>query len=285
MRFAVVAHEAGGTSAVLAAQRLEGVESAVLSPAQAIAQLGRGDTVLARLDVLKTVDGIEPGVWALDELEETGVRVLNRSSTLRACHDKLITARVLAETGLPHPQTHHIWEGGPVPDIELPVVVKPRFGSWGREVVLCETLGSLAKTLESLRRKLWYVATGALLQELVPPTGYDLRIVVAAGRMVGAISRVAQPGEWRTNVALGAWRRQLKPPRAACELALAAARAVRGDLVGVDLLPAGDGYVVLEVNGAVEFTPEYALGPADVHARAVSLLTGRRVLTSLAEVI
>jgi RimK family alpha-L-glutamate ligase len=285
MRFAVVAHEAAGTSALLAAQRLEGVESAVLSPAQAIAQLGRGDVALARLDVLKTVDGIEPGVWALDELEATGVRVLNRSYTLRAAHDKLITARVLGEATLPHPRTQHIWEGGPVPDIELPVVVKPRFGSWGREVVLCSTLGSLARVLEGIRRKAWYAATGALVQELVPPVGYDVRIVVAAGRVIGAIRRIAQPGEWRTNVALGARRRPVKPPREACELALAAARAVRGDLVGIDLLPAGDGYVVLEVNGAVEFTSEYALGPADVHARAVSLLTGRRVLTGLAEVV
>jgi len=52
MRFAVVAHQATGTSAALAVQRLEGVESAVLSPAQAVAQLGRGDVALARLDVL-----------------------------------------------------------------------------------------------------------------------------------------------------------------------------------------------------------------------------------------
>jgi hypothetical protein len=42
MRFAVVAHEASGTIALLAGQHLEGVESTLLSPAQAIAQLGRG---------------------------------------------------------------------------------------------------------------------------------------------------------------------------------------------------------------------------------------------------
>ncbi len=63
------------------------------------------------------------------------------------------------------------------------------------------------------------------------------------------------------------------PPASACELALAAARAIEADLVGVDLLPTPDGgYVVLELNGAVEFTQEYALEPGDVFGRAVDAL-------------
>jgi glutathione synthase/RimK-type ligase-like ATP-grasp enzyme len=52
----------------------------------------------------------------------------------------------------------------------------------------------------------------------------------------------------------------VSPPAAARELALAAAAAAEGDLVGVDLLPTpGGGWVVLELNGAVEFTEEYSL--------------------------
>ena len=81
-------------------------------------------------------------------------------------------------------------------------------------------------------------AHGALVQELVPPLGFDLRIVVALDHVIGAISRVAAPGEWRTNVALGAERAPVAtPPPDACALALAAARATGAALVGVDLLP------------------------------------------------
>ena len=98
------------------------------------------------------------------------------------------------------------------------------------------------------------------MQELVPPRGYDLRIVVAADRVVGAVIRVSPDGEWRTNVALGARRLPTTPPLEATELAIAAARAVQADLVGVDLLPDGrGGWAVLELNGAVEFTEEYSL--------------------------
>ena len=94
----------------------------------------------------------------------------------------------------------------------------------------------------------------------MPTLGFDLRIVVADDHVIGAISRVAAPGEWRTNVALGAERRQATPPPDACALALAAARATGASLVGVDLLPDGRGrWTVAEINGAVEFTTEYAL--------------------------
>ena len=87
-----------------------------------------------------------------------------------------------------------------------------------------------------------------------------MRIVVASGQIVGAVQRLAAPGEWRTNVALGGVRKPTSPPLAARELALAAAAAVNADLVGIDLLPTPDGsWVVIEVNGAVEFTDDYSL--------------------------
>ena len=86
--------------------------------------------------------------------------------------------------------------------------------------------------------------------------------------------RIAAPGEWRTNVAVGARREPIVPPPDACEIALRAARAVEGALVGIALLPADVGtWVVLEVNGAVDFNSTYTLGD-DVFLDAVSALRG-----------
>jgi glutathione synthase/RimK-type ligase-like ATP-grasp enzyme len=63
------------------------------------------------------------------------------------------------------------------------------------------------------------------------------------------------------------------PPAEARDLALAAARAIEADLVGVDLLPTPDGgYVVIELNGAVEFNEEYALDGGDVFERTLTAL-------------
>ena len=85
--------------------------------------------------------------------------------------------------------------------------------------------------------------------------------------------RVAAPGEWRTNVALGAVRESVDPTADACELAIRATHAIEADLVGVDLLPTPNGgHVVVELNGAVEFTEQYSLLGANVFERALAAL-------------
>jgi glutathione synthase/RimK-type ligase-like ATP-grasp enzyme len=106
----------------------------------------------------------------------------------------------------------------------------------------------------------------------VPPVGYDLRLLVADRTVVGAVRRVAGPGEWRTNVSLGATRHPVVPPPAACALGIAAAVASRADFIGIDLLPVGDGYTVIELNGAADFNETYSLPGRDVfHDAAAGL--------------
>jgi RimK family alpha-L-glutamate ligase len=263
--FAVVAHRVTPTNTRL---------GAVVSPAQAIARLRPGDIAVGRLDVLPTLDGVEPGLWALERLAASGVTVLNGRRTLVAAHDKLMTAAALFEARVPHPRTVHVAAWKPLPELEPPLVLKPRFGSWGEDVIRCDDDESIERALRELDERPWFHATGAVAQKLVAPRGYDLRLVVAAGRVVGAVRRVAAPGEWRTNVALGARREPVVPPPEACEVALHAARAVEGALVGIDLLPADLGtWVVLEVNGAVDFNSTYTLGD-DVFLDAVAALRG-----------
>ena len=261
MKLAVIAHQQTETNLGLASARVPGIEPALLRPAQAMLRLQPGDVAVGRLDVLRSLDGVEPGGWVLTELERRGVTVLNDAVALSNCHDKLATARALEAAGVRHPRTGYLAHDFPLPELELPLVVKPRLGSWGRDVLLCETRRELAEVLSEIRLRLWFVATGAVVQELIPPVGHDLRVLVACGQVLGAARRIAAPGEWRTNVALGGRREPAEAPRAAAELALAAADALGADLVGVDLLPLDGGWIVLEVNGAVDFTPEYR--PAD----------------------
>jgi RimK family alpha-L-glutamate ligase len=271
--FAVVAHRVTPTNTRL---------GNVLSPAQALTRLVPGDVALGRLDVLQTLDGIEPGLWALDRLAALGVTVLNPRHALVAAHDKLATAHTLHAAGVPHPRTVHVAPWLPAPELEPPLVLKPRFGSWGADVIRCDTAEEIEIGLEEIATRAWYEATGAVAQKLVAPRGYDLRLIVARGRVIGAVRRVAAPGEWRTNVALGARREPVAPPLDACAVALAGADAIDADLVGVDLLPADAGtWVVLELNGAVDFTNVYSLDD-DVFSAATAALCAPGEIASVA---
>jgi RimK family alpha-L-glutamate ligase len=256
MCFALVATGENGTNNRLA--RAGGAGWICATPDEALRWLVPGDVAVGRLDVRPGLDGIDGGLRSLGELEARGVRVLNPASALIAAHDKLVTARLLQGAGLPHPRTWCVTDGSRRPVLGGPAVVKPRFGSWGRDVIRCADDEALGLALEHVARFAWFAAHGALVQELVPPRGFDVRILVAGGRVVGAIRRVAAPGEWRTNVALGARREAVDPPPDACELALACAAVAGTDLVGVDLLPLEAGWVVLELNGAVDFTSDYS---------------------------
>jgi RimK family alpha-L-glutamate ligase len=259
---------------IVSAWRQLGVPVDLLAPEEARTKLAAGDVALGRLDVLRTLDGVEPGLEVLDALAGGGVRVLNSRRSLLDAHDKLRTAELLVRAGIPHPRTVHHPAASDRLELPPPLVVKPRFGSWGVDVFRCESEEEVERVLREIANRPWFVRHGALLQELVPPVGFDLRLVVAGDEVIGAAQRVARPGEWRTNVSLGASRHPAEPAPEALALGIAAAKTIGADLVGVDLLPVAGGHVVLELNGAVEFDGAYDLpgSAAGVFQAAASAL-------------
>jgi RimK family alpha-L-glutamate ligase len=263
-RAVIVARAATPTNRLLAAAlRRLGYRSAI-RPADRTLAVGAGDVVFGRLDVLQTLDGIEPGLGTLARASRAGALVVNSALGLLSAHDKLLTAAALTRVGINHPATIHVTHVRVPLSLEPPYVVKPRFGSWGRDVVFCDSPRALRQELERLQHRHWFRRHGALVQEFVPGPRrlrrHDLRLVVAGDRVVGAVERIAAAGDWRTNVALGGERRRVDPPLEAQATALRAAAALRVDLAGVDLMLDERGnYVVLEVNGAVDFTSDYDL--------------------------
>jgi ribosomal protein S6--L-glutamate ligase len=101
----------------------------------------------------------------------------------------------------------------------------------------------VVRSLEQLKA-VFYV------QRVVDHGGSDVRAFVVGGRVLGAIERRANDGDWRTNVSRAASARPVELPAPSEQLAVRAAEAVGADYAGVDLLPSRDGRVfVLEVNG------------------------------------
>src|SRR5207342_3743558 len=172
MKIAVVAQTPTFANEALVKVGCHGADWSLLTPAEALETLGPGDCAIGRIDVLPTVDGVDEGLWALGTLEARGVTVLNGAPSLLAAHDKLLTARLLRRAGLPHPRTRLIVGEQPTSPLRPPVVVKPRFGSWGLGVERADDEETLAALLAGLPSEPWYQAHGALVQELIPTLGF-----------------------------------------------------------------------------------------------------------------
>lgn len=250
-----------------------GVPARLIDADDALDLLIAGDTALARLDVRQTLDGVEPGLLATLFLERRGVRVLNPVASLLAAHDKLRTARLLEAAGVPHPRTALLGTDEAAA-LEPPLVLKPRFGSWGRDVWLCADRTDLADKVREVSGRGWFLRHRAIVQEYIPVPRQDLRMLVAGRHVVGAATRIALPGEWRTNVTIGGTLEPVVPPPEAEALSVAAVVALGGDFMGVDLIPdPAGGHLVLEVNAAAEFDGRYSIAGRDVF-RQIALRLG-----------
>jgi tetrahydromethanopterin:alpha-L-glutamate ligase len=263
---ALVALRAGWCNADIAAAWWElGIDASLLPPAAAIRRVRAGDVVVNRLDVRASLDGVEPGLSEVSALARSGAVVVNAPDALVAAHDKLATARRLAAAGIPHPGTVHVPPGaGDVSGVTPPLVLKPRFGSWGSDVMLCRSRDEVESALAFANGRPWFRRQGAVAQPYIPHAA-DLRLVVARGRLIGAIERRPARGEWRTNFSLGGSRRPVVPAADAVRVARAATDALGAEFVGVDLLAVPDGYVVLEINASVDFDRLYSLPGRDAY--------------------
>jgi RimK family alpha-L-glutamate ligase len=204
---------------------------------------------------------------ALHVLAAHGVRCVNSPRAIERTIDKSWAGAVLARAGVPTPPTIvcERYDGAMQAFERLggDIVVKPLFGAMGNGIVRVEDRDVAHRVFRALEleRTVYYV------QRTIAPAGRrDLRVLVAAAEVAGAMERVTD--SWRANIARGARPRAVALSAAERGLALAAAAALEADVAGVDLLVSPDGeIVVLEVNGIPGWQALQSVCEEDLTAR------------------
>jgi [lysine-biosynthesis-protein LysW]---L-2-aminoadipate ligase len=209
------------------------------------------------------------GLYLTASLEYLGFKVINRFEVGQTCGNKLITSIKLAENKIPSPKTQFAFsaESGleSIKNNGFPLVLKPIVGSWGRGIYPLRDLETASMIIEMREEDDSPLSRIYYIQEMVDRPPRDIRCIVVGDQAVTAIYRYSSQSEWRTNVARGG-KVELAPiTREIEDLALRAAKAVGGGILGVDMMEdKHHGLVVHEVNNTVEFRGAASVSNVDI---------------------
>ncbi len=190
-------------------------------------------------------------------LEGLGVKVINCLNTGIFAGNKLFTHMLLKKFGVPTPDaTVASSKEAALEALEtqvFPRVIKPTVGSWGRLISKLNDKESAEGIIES-REKMYPIHQVHYLEEFVKRPPRDIRAIMVGDKIVAAIYRTSENGNWKTNMALGGIAEPCKVTPEMEEMCIKAKNAVQGDIVGVDLMESDDkGLVVHEVNNTTEY--------------------------------
>lgn len=196
------------------------------------------------------------GLAALRILNAWGIPTVNTAQVAETCGDKLATSAALQAGGVPQPRVRVAFTVesalAAIEEMGYPVVLKPVVGSWGRLVTKLNDRDAAEAVLEHREVLGSYYHQIYYLQEYISKPGRDIRAYVVGGRTVAASYRSSK--HWITNTARGGAGSNCPVTAELEAVCLAAARAVGGGVLAVDVLEDPDrGYLVNEVNHTMEF--------------------------------
>ncbi len=210
--------------------------------------LGAYDAVIPRIGASVTFYGTS----VLRQFEMMGTYPLNESVAISRSRDKLRSLQLLSRKGIGLPVTGIANKPGDIKDLiqmvgGAPCVIKLLEGTQGIGVVLAET----QKAAESVVEAFMGLKANILVQEYIHEAGgADIRCFVVGGKVVAAMKRQAQPGEFRSNLHRGGSASLIKITPEERSTATRAAQIMGLNVAGVDLLRSNHGPVVMEVNSS-----------------------------------
>jgi len=175
--------------------------------------------------------------------------LINDPYAFRRAKDKYASLLLLSKNKIPVPKTfvtENAEQAYRIAEQWGNVVIKPLIGSRGLGPIKSDNPDlsyRIIKTLKRLNQVIY-------IQEYVQKPGRDIRVFVIGGRVIGGMYRIAPPGEWKTNIAVGAKARKIVLNSELQELSVKTANILGLDYTGIDILEAGDGYKVVEANAA-----------------------------------
>jgi len=208
--------------------------------------------------------------------EGLGARVVNCLNTGLLAGNKLFTHMLLQKAGIPTPEaTMAFSKESAMESLEkngFPRIIKPTVGSWGRMVSKLNDIDSAEGVIES-RESMHPVYQMYFLEEFVQRPPRDIRAIVIGDVVAGAIYRVSNDSNWKTNTHLGGSAEVCEVSNELEDICIKAKNTVQGEIVGVDLMESNDkGLVVHEINNTTEFRNVVKVTGVDIPTQILDYL-------------
>ena len=200
--------------------------------------------------------------------ESAGIKCVNSFKVASICGDKLLTSSALQDNNIPQPDIKIAFtEESALDAIEemgYPVVLKPAVGSWGRLLSKINDRDAAESILEHKTVLGTYHHSIFYIQKYINKKGgRDIRSFVVGGTCIAAIYRGSE--HWITNTAKGAVASKCEVTKEIAEMSVAAAKAVGGGVVAIDLFETEDNELMVnEVNYTMEFKNSIATTGVDI---------------------
>ena len=211
-------------------------------------------------------------LYTLELLNAWGVRSVNTAHVAEVCGNKFSTTVALFTNNVPSPRTFVAYTPESalqaIETLGYPVVLKPAIGSWGRLISkvndreAAEALLEHKTVLGSYHHSIFYI------QEYVDKPKRDIRTFVVGDETICGIYRSSE--HWITNTARGGQASNCPITPELDAISRAAARAVGGGVLAVDILEHPDGRLLAnEVNYTMEFRNSIQTTGVDIPGKVV----------------
>src|SRR3989338_4430846 len=117
-------------------------------------------------------------------------------------------------------------------------------GTQGKGVMFADSISSASSLLDALG----VLNQPFIIQEYIDTGGTDIRALVVGDKVIAAMRRTAQTEEKRANIHAGGKGEPVQLNHETIHAALAAAKVLKADICGVDILEGPTGPLVIEAN-------------------------------------
>lgn len=192
------------------------------------------------------------GTAVLRQFEVMNTFCLNNSASISRSRDKMASSQLLARKGIDLPITAFAHNPDNIEDLiaevgGAPLVIKLVEGSQGIGVVLAETDNAARSVIQAFMG----LNANIMVQEFIQECkGSDIRCFVIGEKVVAAIKRQGQEGEFRSNLHRGGSATLIRLTPQERATAVQAAKIMGLNVCGVDLLRSNRGPLVMEVNSS-----------------------------------